>query len=104
MTDTQGNRLARSKRSMEEVTFQIMRDKPVNFEDLLSMERILLVRKEGKPFAVVIDVSEDSISTIVQTVSQVRAQMAVSSMRSEASESGRDELTPEEIRAVRSKR
>ncbi len=92
---------------MKEATFPLMRDKPSEFEDLLMEEGILLVRKEGKPLAVVVAVSEDSVSTIAQAVSQVRAQMAVANMRSAARAIGLDQLTPEEIQAeisaVRSK-
>ena len=67
---------------------------------ILEREGALLLSKNDRPLAVVIDVHiEETAEQVLRLVSQIRAQFAVSRMRGAARERGLDRLSPEEIRA-----
>lgn len=85
---------------MESVSYRILRNEPGKFEETLKREGIVVLSKRGKPIAIVLETASDSIEAVLRLVSQVRAQMAVSEMRSGARERGLDQLTSEDIQAV----
>jgi hypothetical protein len=85
---------------MESVTYRILRNEPGKFEETLRREGIVILSKSGKPIAIVLETASDSLETVLRLISQVRAQMAVSEMRSSARERGLDQLTSEEIQSV----
>ncbi len=93
---------------MKEVSYRILRNQPGKFEQLLAREGTVILNKNGKPFAVVLDVGSESMESTLRLVTQVRAQMAVADMRSSARERGLDQMSQEEIQAeiesVRSRR
>jgi len=84
---------------MEILPYRIIRNEPGRFEEVLSKERIVMLNKSGKPFAIVLDATADSLDETLRLVSQVRAQIAASEMRVSARASGLGKLTPEEIQA-----
>jgi hypothetical protein len=85
---------------MESVSYRILRNEPGKFEETLRREGIVILNKSGKPIAIVLETASDSLETVLRLISQVRAQMAVSELRSSARERGLDQLTSEEIQAV----
>lgn len=85
---------------MESVSYRILRNEPGKFEETLRREGIVILNKSGKPIAIVLETASESLETVLRLISQVRAQMAVSEMRSGARERGLDQLTSEEIQAV----
>jgi len=85
---------------MESVSYRVLRNEPGKFEETLKREGIIVLSKSGKPIAVVLETASNSVEDVLRLVSQVRAQMAVSEMRSDARERGLDQLTTEEIQAV----
>ncbi len=84
---------------MKEVSYRVIRNEPGKFDKLLAQEGTVILNKNGKPFAVVLDVASESLESTLRLVTQVRAQMAVADMRSVARELGLDRMTPEEIQA-----
>jgi putative PIN family toxin of toxin-antitoxin system len=84
---------------METLPYRIIRNEPGKFEKLLSKEGIVILNKGGKPFAIILDATAESLEGTLRLVSQVKAQMSVSAMRISARERGLDRLTPEEIQA-----
>jgi len=84
---------------MKEVSYRVIRNEPGKFDKLLAQEGTVILNKNGKPFAVVLDVASESLESTLRLVTQVRAQMAVANMRSVARERGLDQMTPEEIQA-----
>lgn len=84
---------------METIPYRIIRNEPGKFEELLSKEGIVVLNKSGKPFAIILDATSESLEGTLRLVSQVRAQLAVSEMRKSARERGLDRLTSEEIQA-----
>ena len=85
---------------MESVSYRVLRNEPGKFEETLKREGIIILSKSGKPIAVVLETASNSVEDVLRLVSQIRAQMAVSEMRSGARERGLDQLTAEEIQAV----
>ncbi len=93
---------------MKEVSYRVIRNQPGKFERLLAREGTVILNKNGRPFAIVLDAGADSMESTLRLVTQVRAQMAVATMRSAARERGLDKMSQEEIQAeidaVRSRR
>ena len=84
---------------MEILPYRISRNDPGRFEELLSKEGIVMLNKSGRPFAIILDATTESLDNTLRLVGQVRAQIAVSEMRASARERGLDRFTPEEIQA-----
>ena len=84
---------------MEILPYRVIRNEPGRFEKVLSKEKIVMLNKSGKPFAIILDATTESLDETLRLVSQVRAQIAVSEMRASARDRGLDRITPEEIQA-----
>ena len=69
---------------MEALTYRVLRNEPGKFEELLARQGTVILNKEGKPFALAVDVSESNLEETVRLVTQIRAQIAVSQMRQSA--------------------
>jgi hypothetical protein len=69
---------------MEAITYRVLRNEPGKFEELLARQGTVILNKEGKPFALAVDVSESNLEETVRLVTQIRAQIAVSQMRQSA--------------------
>jgi hypothetical protein len=69
---------------MEALAYRVLRNEPGKFEELLARQGTVILNKEGKPFALAVDVSESSLEETVRFVTQIRAQIAVSQMRQSA--------------------
>jgi len=90
---------------METLALRVLRNEPGKFEELLSRQGSVLLNKDGKPFALAVDVAEASLEETLRLVMQVRAQLAVSQMRGEARARGLHKLTAVQVdKAVRSTR
>ena len=80
---------------MEFIPYRMLRNEPSALRKKLADEGELIVTVEGKPFAVMIDLtSNESMEDILLMVSRLRAQMAVREIRSQ---SRRNKMTDEEI-------
>jgi antitoxin (DNA-binding transcriptional repressor) of toxin-antitoxin stability system len=68
----------------------------------------VVLTARGKPVALLVGVGPDNLGDVLETLRQVRAQMAVSRMRRHAAASGLDTMTIDdidhEIRAARDER
>lgn len=93
---------------MESLPYRMIRNEPARFEALLATEGMLILNKGGKPFAIMLDASSDSLEATMRLVSQIRAQLAVSRMRQTARSGELEKLSLDdlqaEIDAVRSER
>lgn len=84
---------------METLPYRMIRNEPGKFEKLLSEQGVVVLNKSGKPFAVMLDATTESMEDTLRLVSQVRAQKAIAEMRASARKRGLDQLTPDEIQA-----
>jgi hypothetical protein len=67
----------------------------------LNSEGDLIVTVGGKPFALMINLTEDEdVQDVLLMASRMRAQMALRSLRSEARKSGADKMTLKDINAL----
>jgi hypothetical protein len=83
---------------MQFIPYRILRNEPSALRQKLADEGELIITVDGKPFAVMIDLSDaESLDDIMLLVSRLRAQMAVRVMRSKAKREGLDKLGEEEI-------
>jgi PHD/YefM family antitoxin component YafN of YafNO toxin-antitoxin module len=83
---------------MEFIPYRVLRNEPGALRKKLEDEGELVVTVDGKPFAVMIDLSEnENMDDILLIVSRLRAQMAARSIRSQARRDGLDKMDAEQI-------
>jgi hypothetical protein len=83
---------------MEFVPYRVLRNEPSALRQKLEEQGELVVTVDGKPFAVMIDLSgNDSLDDILLMVSRLRAQMAARAIRSQARRDGLDALDDDQI-------
>jgi PHD/YefM family antitoxin component YafN of YafNO toxin-antitoxin module len=86
---------------MELIPYRMLRNEPAALRKKLSDQGELIVTVEGKPFAIMIDLSKtENIEEVILMLSRLRAQMAVRSIRSQARRKAMDQLTEEEVEAL----
>jgi len=89
---------------MQFVPYRMLRAGPSALRKKLESEGELVVTVDGKPFAVMIDLSEtESMEDILLMISRLRAQMAARSIRSSARRNGLDTMSVEQIDEIVSK-
>ncbi|MFP3854825.1 MAG: type II toxin-antitoxin system Phd/YefM family antitoxin [Anaerolineales bacterium] len=82
---------------MRFVPYRFLRNQAGKLRRKLSDEGELVITSSGEPFAIMIDVDEETLEETLYLVSQIRARKAVSALRSEARERGLDKLSRDEI-------
>ena len=86
---------------MEFIPYRVLRNEPAALRRRLQDEGELVVTVDGKPFAVMIDLTgNDNMDDILLMVSRLRAQMAVRAIRSQARRDGLDKMGDEQIDAL----
>lgn len=83
---------------MEFVPYRLLRNEPTALRKKLEDKGELVVTVDGKPFAIMINLSEsENMDDILLMISRLRAQMAARAIRSQARRNGLDKLTDEQI-------
>ena len=82
---------------MVTIPYRVIRNAPNKLEEALAREGIVIVSKNGEPFALMLDAESRSLESLLRIASQVRALIAVSEMRSSARERGLDRMSADEI-------
>ena len=82
---------------MVTIPYRVIRNAPNKLEEALAREGIVIVSKNGEPFALMLDAESRSLESLLRIASQVRALLAVSEMRSSARERGLDRMSADEI-------
>ena len=82
---------------MEAIPVRVLRNEPGKLEELLARDGTVILNKDGKPFAIAVDVAEASLGETVRLATQLRAQLAVTSIRLQARERGLDRMSPEQV-------
>lgn len=86
---------------MEFVPYRLLRNEPSALRQKLEDEGQLVVTVDGKPFAIMIDLSEnESMEDILLMVSKLRAQMAARAIRSQARRDRLDQMTDTQIDGI----
>ena len=86
---------------MEFIPYRTLRNEPSSLRQKLHDQGELVVTVDGKPFAVMIDLTGgENIDDILLMVSRLRAQMAARAIRSQARRDGLENISDEEIDAI----
>jgi hypothetical protein len=85
---------------MEFVPYRLMRNQPNELRRKLEKQGELVVTVDGEPMAIMLKIPKGSLEDLVMLVSQVRAQLSIAGIRQEARQSGKDQMTDEEIEAI----
>jgi hypothetical protein len=78
---------------MEFVPYRILRNQPSELRKKLEEKGELVVTVNGEPLAIMLQIPEGNLEDLVLLLSQVRAQLAVSTIRKLARERNLDQMT-----------
>ncbi len=81
---------------MEFVPYRLLRNQPAELRKKLEEQGELVVTVDGEPLAIMIQIPKGNLEDLVLLLAQVRAQLAVSSIRDQARKQGLDQMTPEQ--------
>jgi len=81
---------------MEFVPYRVLRNQPSELRKKLEEKGELVVTVDGEPLAVMLQIPKGSLEDLVLLLSQVRAQIAVSSIREQARKRGLNKMTVEQ--------
>ena len=73
---------------MEFVPYRVLRNQPSELRKKLEEKGELIVTVDGEPMAVMLQIPKGSLEDLVLLLSQVRAQLAVATIREQARKSG----------------
>ncbi len=78
---------------MEFVPYRLLRNQPGELRKKLEEKGELIVTVDGEPMALMLQVPKGSLEDLVLLVSQVRAQLAVATIRQQARQQGQETMT-----------
>ena len=78
---------------MEFVPYRLLRNQPGELRKKLEEKGELIVTVDGEPMALMLQVPKGSLEDLVLLVSQVRAQLAVATIRQQARQRGQEIMT-----------
>ena len=81
---------------MEFVPYRVLRNQPAELRKKLDEQGELVVTVDGEPMAVMLQIPKGSLEDLVLLLSQVRAQLAVATIREQARKSGLNTMTVEQ--------
>jgi antitoxin (DNA-binding transcriptional repressor) of toxin-antitoxin stability system len=85
---------------MKTISIQDFRSHPKAAKELLAVRQEALLTAGGKPVAVLVPVSAETLDDTVRAVRMARGQMTLQTIRQHARETGRSQMTLTEIDAV----
>jgi len=85
---------------VESLPMRVLRNQPGRFEEALARDGTVVLSKDSKPLAIAVDVGESTLEETVRLVTQIRAQLAVGRLRTQARARGLDRLEADEIDAA----
>jgi hypothetical protein len=85
---------------MEFVPYRVLRNQPSELRKKLEEKGELVVTVDGEPMAVMLQIPKGSLEDLVLLLSQVRAQLAVATIREQARKSGLNKMTVEQANVL----
>ena len=85
---------------MDFVPYRLLRNQPSELRRMLEEQGELVVTVNGEPMAIMLQIPKGNLDDIVLLLSQVRAQLAVATIREQARQRGLDRLTTDEIETI----
>ena len=83
--------------SLSFVSFRELRASTNRINDMLSEDGKIIVTKQGKPAAIMLQVNESTLAETLAMINQLRFSKVVNSMRLSAKKSGASEMSLDEI-------
>ena len=81
---------------MEFVPYRVLRNQPAELRKKLDEQGELVVTVDGEPMAVMLQIPKGSLEDLVLLLSQVRAQLAMATIREQARKSSLNKMTVEQ--------
>ena len=85
---------------MEFVPYRVLRNQPSELRKKLEEKGELVVTVDGEPMAIMLQIPKGSLEDLVLLLSQVRAQLAVATIREQARKSGLNKMTIEQVNVL----
>mgnify|MGYP001394805319 FL=1 len=85
---------------MEFVPYRVLRNQPSELRKKLEEKGELVVTVDGEPMAVMLQIPKGSLEDLVLLLSQVRAQLAVATIREQARKSGLNKMTVKQVNVL----
>lgn len=85
---------------MEFVPYRVLRNQPSELRKKLDEKGELIVTVDGEPMAIMLQIPKGSLEDLVLLLSQVRAQLAVATIREQARKSGLNKMTVEQVNVL----
>jgi hypothetical protein len=85
---------------MEFVPYRVLRNQPSELRKKLDEKGELVVTVDGEPMAIMLQIPKGSLEDLVMLLSQVRARLAVATIREQARKSGLNKMTVEQVNAL----
>jgi len=85
---------------MEFVPYRVLRNQPSELRKKLEEKGELVITVDGEPMAVMLQIPKGSLEDLVLLLSQVRAQLAVATIREQARKSGLNKMTVEQVNVL----
>jgi hypothetical protein len=85
---------------MEFVPYRVLRNQPSELRRKLDEQGELVVTVDGVPMAVMLQIPKGSLEDLVMLLSQVRAQLAVATIREQARKDGLNKMTVQQANAL----
>jgi len=82
---------------MDFVPYRLLRNEPGKLRERLTQQGQLVLTSEGQPIALMVSVEPGRLEETLRLVAQLRAQMAVTSMREEARRRGLERMTSRQV-------
>jgi hypothetical protein len=85
---------------MEFIPYRMLRNQPAELRKKLDEKGELVVTVNGEPMAVMLQIPKGSLEDLVLLLSQVRAQLAMATIREQARQRGTSKMTIEQANAL----
>jgi CRISPR/Cas system CSM-associated protein Csm2 small subunit len=85
---------------MEFVPYRVLRNQPSELRKKLDEKGELVVTVDGEPMAIMLQIPKGSLEDLVLLLSQVRAQLAVATIREQARKSGLNKMIVEQVNVL----
>ena len=81
---------------MEFVPYRMLRNQPTELRKKLEEQGELVITVDGEPLAIMLQIPKGSLEDLVLLLSQVRAQLAMATIREQARKSSLNKMTVEQ--------
>jgi len=82
---------------MQFIPSRELRINPAKVWEVLKEKKEIIITVNGKPIAILTDVTPENLEEVIQSIRKARAERALSMIRKRSMETGKDKITSKEI-------